>query len=69
MQGTSDEKPTTVHLPFADFSALLTHKLLCQLEHIEADTVVEAHVQNVTCFLWPGDEQQREYSSSHSGGI
>ena len=43
----------TVHLPFADFSALLTHKLIQQLEMLEADTVVEAMAQNVTCVFWP----------------
>lgn len=47
----------SVHLPFAEFSGLLTHKLLCQLEMLEADTVVEAASQNVTCFFWPGTKQ------------
>ena len=47
-----DEETATVYLPFADFSALLTHKLIQQLEMLEADTVVEANAQNVTCFFW-----------------
>ena len=46
-----------MNLPFADFSALLTYKLLRQLEMLEADTVVEASSQNVTCFFWPGGKQ------------
>ena len=50
----------TVHLPFAQFSALLTHKLLCQLEVMEADTVVEASAQNVTCFFWPGERMNQQ---------
>ena len=54
MQGASDV-PTTVYLPFADFNALLTHKLLCQLSVMEADTVVEATSQNVSRFFWPSE--------------
>lgn len=46
----------TVHLPFDHFSGLLTYKLLRQLDMIEADTVVEASSQNVTCFLWPSEK-------------
>jgi len=41
-----------VHLPFRDFCELLTFKLLCQLQAIEADTVVEASSANVSCFFW-----------------
>lgn len=58
LQGAADA-PTTVHLPFADFSALLTHKLLCQLSVMEADTVVEATTQNVSCFFWPSEKYQQ----------
>ena len=54
-----DGNPSTVHLPFADFSALLTYKLLRQLEMLEADTVVEASSQNVTCFFWPSEKRQQ----------
>ena len=51
---------TTVYLPFADFSALLTYKLLRQIDMMEADTVVEASAQNVTCFFWPSEKMYQQ---------
>ena len=53
--GTSENLVQMVHLTFKDFCELLTFKLLCQLEQIEAETVVEASSQNVSCFFWPGE--------------
>ena len=54
----ADDQPS-VYLPFADFSSLLTWKLLCQLEMIEADTVVESNAATVSCLFWASDRQQQ----------
>ena len=38
----------------------MTHKLLQQLEMLEADTIVEASAANVSCMLWPGEQMKNE---------
>ena len=48
-------------MPFEEFNALLTYKLLSQLEMMEADTIVEANSQNVSCFFWsPSSASQQK---------
>lgn len=65
MQTSALDSDAVVQLRFADFNALLTYKLLSQLKMVEADTVVEAGQQNVTCFLWPSDKMYQQVSAAN----